>query len=94
MVDLDHDNGVILCDAAKNEEGELGKTERGLRDKIHVRKLESKIAASRTDNKKLDLSVTLKWNPETHSCDMLVDETPQILSTISQKIIGDFIFED
>ena len=40
------------------------------------------------------IEITLKWNIETLSCDLMIEGEPRSLDYISQKLIEEFLFTD
>ena len=43
---------------------------------------------------KTKFEISLKWNSETLVCDLLIEEKPYTIWQISQKAIGDFLFDN
>ena len=60
-------------------------------DDVRVSCAVSSIIACRRDN--WNIEIVPKWNPATMSCDFLIEGQEATVSHISQKILGDFMFE-
>ena len=60
-------------------------------DVVRVRCAASSIIAYRRDH--WNFEIIPKWNPATLSCDFLIEGQEVTVSHISQKILGDFMFE-
>ena len=60
-------------------------------DRIELRYTDTTIIASQGD--KWTIDICWIWNKETLTCDFIIDDCVQSLALISQKIIGDFLFQ-
>ena len=61
-------------------------------DFLHVEHSGSALIAWRPQVWKIE--VRCEWNPDTLACDLVLDGEPRSLDYISQRILGDFFFED
>ena len=60
-------------------------------DVVRVRCAASSIIACRRDH--WNIEIVPKWNPATMKCDSLIEGQEATVSHVSQKILGDFMFE-
>ena len=61
-------------------------------DFVRVSHTDSGLLAERRDFWKLE--VKMQWNPATLQCDLMMDGEARPLDYVSQRAVGDFLFED
>ena len=62
------------------------------KDYVKCHLIEDRIVAERPNEWSLD--IRSQWNEETLTCDLFIEDQVLSLSRISQRILGDFLFEE